>query len=117
MVQVSVEKNEKNSFTLMRTDQKAKHRRSQIHSDLHKSSKQLIELIKEIRQAEIYRLEQEEIKKIREKMEFKANPVRHFRQFTIHPSTVPLTVPMSPNLHTEKRIRAKSLHHSIKLFD
>lgn len=117
MVQVCAEKDEKNPYSLIRTDQKVKHRRSQIHSDLHKSSKQLIELLKEIRQAEVNRLEQEEIRKMREQMEFRANPVRHFRQFTIHPSTVPLTVPLSPNLHAEKRIRAKSLHQSIKLFD
>ncbi|RMZ93186.1 targeting for Xklp2 -like protein [Brachionus plicatilis] len=118
MVQVCIEKNvEKNPYGLIRTDQKAKHRRSQIHADLQKSSKQLLELIKEIREQEINRLELEEIRKMREQMEFKANPVRHFRQFTVHPSTAPLTVPISPNLHTEKRFRTRSLQHSMKLFD
>ncbi|CAF0852238.1 unnamed protein product [Brachionus calyciflorus] len=110
-------KNDKKEYGLLKNEPclKAKNRRSSIQADLQKSSKQLLDLLKEIRDEEQQRQEQEEIKKIREQMEFKANPIRHYRQLTIHPSNIPPTIPQSPQLHTEQRIRARSLHHSFKL--
>ncbi len=42
--------------------------------------------------------EKEEIKKLRKKMEFKANPIRSFASVSVNPSSKKLTVPYSPSI-------------------
>ncbi|XP_077982460.1 targeting protein for Xklp2 homolog [Glandiceps talaboti] len=55
------------------------------------------------REKEIMTMEKEAVRQLRNDMVHKPNPIRHFKEIQVIPSTVPLTAPISPQLRTSRR--------------
>ncbi|CAL1265758.1 unnamed protein product [Larinioides sclopetarius] len=91
-----------------------------LHTEKRASERQRLEEIKKAEELEKQRIleeqkriqeEQEriEIMKLRQELVHKANPIPEYKPVEIKPSAKPLTIPLSPQFETEKRLKEKHL--------
>nr|GBN01935.1 hypothetical protein AVEN_99837-1 [Araneus ventricosus] len=89
-----------------------------LYTEKRASERQHLEELKKAEELEKQRVLQEqkriqeeqeriEIIKLRQELVHKANPIPEYKPVEIKPSAKPLTVPLSPQFETEKRLKAK----------
>ncbi|GBM95843.1 hypothetical protein AVEN_164218-1, partial [Araneus ventricosus] len=89
-----------------------------LYTEKRASERQHLEELKKAEELEKQRVLQEqkriqeeqeriEIIRLRQELVHKANPIPEYKPVEIKPSAKPLTVPLSPQFETEKRLKAK----------